>query len=1343
MGLARATCWLLSLVLCWGLPSPHTTLSYAAVYYVTPHTHNPDCPSEEPCHTINEYAQGNYFDGDESITLLFLNGEHDLSAQNFELDSKKSLVMAPSHISHIQAEVAVYISNEKHVKANNISVVRVSALNFHSKNANNDHSTPDCLVFSDLDLLSLTSISIESCLLSVHGEMNATIIELVVGKSHVNFRLNNSKQSVAIKSSEFYSSILSINDSHSDHAFIDNSIESWSSFLLENSTMNNSLFSVNLQTLSVYELSFLYTSIASQANGKLKTGINIGIQNTVVLHMFMENCNVVGNHYGVHVVPEGESTLQLNIDQCFIADNGLLHEILLPGHLTGGVLVYSLTGNSKKNTTISSTILSGNKFAQIGFNSQGTTVVTVFNSTLRGSSGLSSQDILRFGAFLQVGQHGPNYNYMSVYFSNSCIEHTDIGINIWQGSYNQYEVTVVETVIKQSQHGILAGSLLYQETVNGSITVKDTCFKENSGISLGVEILQPDSSKGLDIILNNVTFFNNTNVLPNSGIVQVDRSIALSIEDSCVFRGNQGTPIQALATTVTLSGEVIFEDNVAFQGGAISLSYSTLRLKSVDNSSVNVLFVNNTATNTGGGIYIDRSKKIDSDTRSSCFYALEGLSGNDILRSIINVSLVFRDNEATNGGIDIYGGTPSSECLITSHYTSSQIKDFIFKTSANLSAISSDPKRVCLCDSFLQLMCANLSHIFYNTTRYPGEVFSIYSAVVGFEFGTVTGPVYANLLPQPNNSMSLLGNGQHVRQVDYNGCTQLKFTVNSHNLMETIVLTVNSTVITKVDNSISISQAIDSYLYSNVVPFPLLVVPVYINVTLLDCPPGFVLTGTGRCDCISALKGIGIYSCSIYDTTPYVTHNGNQWIQLSNNSDSILTSKYCPFDYCKRETINVNLNNPDEQCALSHIGTLCGACPSNLSLAIGSSRCLECPNNYGTLLLITFVAAGVLLVLFIKILDLTVSKGTINGLILYANIIWANQSVLFPPQEQTSPLLQFLKVFIAWLNLDFGIETCFIQGLNGYWKTWLQFVFPAYIWLIAGLIILVSHYSTRATKVIGNNSVSVLATLFLLAYAKLLRTILVILDFTVLKEYPNHQRLIKWSLDGRLPYLGLEHSFLFVVAVVVVLVLWLPYTFVLLFIRPLRRHTHHRFLRWINKLSPFFDSYLGPLKDKHHYWLGLGLLARLVLLLTSVLTLTTVPFISAAVLIVTVSILLPLVLSVYKQWQLGVLEGCFLVNMVLFSSSATVIELQAGNKDPLACTSLGITFILFLAIIGYHMYRRCYSLMKQRKSTNGYLALNCGNETLSQVPSSQKVPTTSQVDLKYELRESILDFSPQ
>ena len=59
-----------------------------------------------------------------------------------------------------------------------------------------------------------------------------------------------------------------------------------------------------------------------------------------------------------------------------------------------------------------------------------------------------------------------------------------------------------------------------------------------------------------------MSFFN-TNFSPKTEIVQVNISIDLSIEDSCLFRVNQGTPVYAMNTYVTISGLVTFENNTA------------------------------------------------------------------------------------------------------------------------------------------------------------------------------------------------------------------------------------------------------------------------------------------------------------------------------------------------------------------------------------------------------------------------------------------------------------------------------------------------------------------------------------------------------------------------------------------------------------------------------------------------------------------------------------------------------------------------------------------------------------------------------------------------------------
>ena len=245
--------------------------------------------------------------------------------------------------------------------------------------------------------------------------------------------------------------------------------------------------------------------------------------------------------------------------------------------------------------------------------------------------------------------------------------------------------------------------------------------------------------------------------------------------------------------------------------------------------------------------------------------------------------------------------------------------------------------------------------------------------------------------------------------------------------------------------------------------------------------------------------------------------------------------------------------------------------------------------------------------------------------------------MFFPPGDTN-----ILTVFIAWLNLDLGIKTCFADGLNGYWKTWLQFVFPVYIWIITAIIIVASHHSSMAAKIFGNNSVPVLATLFLLSYAKLLRAIITVFTFTFL-DYPDGSRQAVWSYDANVLYFSLLHTILFLVAVGFLNFLLLPYTGILLFKQYLQKYTKYTLLRWIVKMKPFFDAYFGPFKDKHWYWVGILLLVRVILLL--MLAIVQDPNINlVAVNIVTA--LIPLsktvIGDVYKKRFLSIWENSFL-----------------------------------------------------------------------------------------------------
>ena len=120
----------------------------------------------------------------------------------------------------------------------------------------------------------------------------------------------------------------------------------------------------------------------------------------------------------------------------------------------------------------------------------------------------------------------------------------------------------------------------------------------------------------------------------------------------------------------------------------------------------------------------------------------------------------------------------------------------------------------------------------------------------------------------------------------------------------------------------------------------------------------------------------------------------------------------------------MTLGNPNVQCNFNRNDSLCGRCIKNFSLALGSLHCLSCSNWYIALIL-PCALAGIILVTIILLLRLTVTVGTLNGLLFYANIIQANYEAFF-----LRATINFFTIFISWLNLDLGIETCFYDGMD-------------------------------------------------------------------------------------------------------------------------------------------------------------------------------------------------------------------------------------------------------------------------------------------------------------------------
>ena len=188
---------------------------------------------------------------------------------------------------------------------------------------------------------------------------------------------------------------------------------------------------------------------------------------------------------------------------------------------------------------------------------------------------------------------------------------------------------------------------------------------------------------------------------------------------------------------------------------------------------------------------------------------------------------------------------------------------------SGLSLISSDPSRVCLCNGSGQPDCLLLAHP-KPYFIYPGQTIHICAVVVGEDFGTVVGSVYAQFLQR--GSPSRLEAGQDAQSVIQHKCNDVYYTIFSQSeSTPVLVLTARNSYVSdfNVDYSGIVKSWRDYYGVNAVEPIVYANNPVYVNISLLLCPPGFMLTTHApfRCDCNSLLQQMYGIKCHIQEQT--------------------------------------------------------------------------------------------------------------------------------------------------------------------------------------------------------------------------------------------------------------------------------------------------------------------------------------------------------------------------------------------------------------------------------------------------------------------------------------------
>ena len=601
------------------------------------------------------------------------------------------------------------------------------------------------------------------------------------------------------------------------------------------------------------------------------------------------------------------------------------------------------------------------------------------------------------------------------------------------------------------------------------------------------------------------------------------------------------------------------------------------------------------------------------------------------------------------------------------------------------SNISSNAIGVCFCEeSSPQVYRHNCSIKNVSRTVYSGGTISVSVVMVGQREGTVPGTVMAQLT-MTSDVQTPVESMQYSQFIHSANCTMIHYTNISANGTSKITLTALN------------SDARDEKYEGDIV---------YIDLQSLECPPGFTQQN-GECQCLLELSDLRYINCDIVTTSIERSSFSNWWIGFVGN-DTIY-SKECPFDFCEDSKVRINTTMPnaqDVQCAYNRRGTLCGACKPNFSNALGSTRCIDCSSStfmriLGKILL--FGVLGIVLVLFITILDIGVTSGTLNAIVFYVNVLKVNTNYFY--DVNNTFVTRGLRAFIAWMNLDIGIEMCFYNKMKAVGKTGLQFIFPLYLWFLAGLIIYCGRKHQTVVKMIGKNTTKVLATIILLSYAQLIQTIINI--WRTSRIYSHRQMDLVWSVNGEIPFFHKNHFTLFVVAVAMAAVT-LPYTLVLLFIQCLRKKSDVRVLRWVNKLKPFFDAYTGPYKDKYHFWTGFLLIVRIFLFTGIATNSSKGPMLNLSLITVTLSILLLVAQTgVYKNCVLNIIEGFTYVNLIALTTFTTFNKYFSYGNDVPVILCIGSMFLLFCGVVVYHVLKKLSDTERGRLMKLWLLDMRC------------------------------------
>uniref|UniRef100_A0A1X7VX46 G-protein coupled receptors family 3 profile domain-containing protein n=1 Tax=Amphimedon queenslandica TaxID=400682 RepID=A0A1X7VX46_AMPQE len=698
-----------------------------------------------------------------------------------------------------------------------------------------------------------------------------------------------------------------------------------------------------------------------------------------------------------------------------------------------------------------------------------------------------------------------------------------------------------------------------------------------------------------NIILENFLAKNNGNFLllpimeSSTFMISNISNLVLSGSKNHYIR-NYGSVFYLADTDVVLDGYFNFNNNNGGRGSVFFL-YGTSRFYLVN--GLRASFIKNNALLQGGAIYA----AFDNCTKKCmCTFLLNSTHNN--------ISINFIDNTATESGSSVYS-TNLYNCYIKDEYYSAFKAKVLFHQISNGTldtGLSTYTDKVCI---FIDNECITFSD---TISVYPGQTFAIPMAALDGLNHTVFSEVSLGLfkvlkshLSQKTNrffpifSWSLSDSRQILNEGTF---TVVQLTIQLRN--ETLnqiphqesILLVQAT--TKSDINFSLP------------------------INLKTCPVGFEFNQEQQCKCSKAILKLQYPAkCAIsYELNknqkmfPNITISRPStltgWIGLLNTSletnvfgVASTCSLYCNairnfnvFVIKENASIEIadiqNLGNSAPLCLEYREGPLCTQCFPGYSVTFSSNQCKRC-SNWWLLTLIIYAAIGPLFIYILYALQLTLTTGTLYGIIFYAQIIvlFNNDSNYYQEMLLSMYYYRLTNGIISLINLNFdtGIPLCLYNGMTELVRSGLGLVFPIYLLLIVVGLIVASRYSVKLSNRISHSSVQVLVTVVHLSFTRLLTSVLDVFNSVEIFTNTTEVPLIVWYNDATVEYGRGNHLILMIITSLIVVPILLVYIIILIAGKLLLKIDSVR-----EYIRPIYEAMHAPFKSNSEFSFSINVL---------------------------------------------------------------------------------------------------------------------------------------------------------